>query len=513
MLDSSIINHLKGLFGELEADYTLDIQLHPQSENRDEVVELISDVASCSAKIEYTVNDGDSLRVTILKDKLNTGISFRAIPNGHEFSSLILAILNADGKGKNFPDEFTTKRIKGLKRDIKLTTYLSLTCTNCPDVVQDLNIMALLNSNITHEGVDGAINQSEVERLNIKAVPTVFANGEILHIGSSTIGELLNKLEERFGAGEVELTDTKEYDIIVAGGGPAGVTAAVYSARKGLSVAVVAERIGGQVNETVAIENLITIPHTTGKELATSLRALLLSNGVDIYENRRIESFDRVENTNLLCIKGGESLKASQLIVATGAKWRRLNIDGEEEYIGRGVAFCPHCDGPLFRGRRVAVIGGGNSGVEAAIDLAGICSKVVIYEYMESLKADKVLVEKAKSISNIEIITNTETLQFIGNENSLTDIVRRDRSTGDESTDPFSGVFIQIGLLANSAVFSSALDTNQSGEIVISESGRTSLSGVYAAGDVTNVAYKQIIISMGEGAKAALTAFDDRIRE
>ena len=513
MLDSSLKEALKGYFAELKANYLLDMQVAPQHESREELIGLVEGMASCSEKIESRLRDGDGLTLSLVKDGEDTGICFRAVPNGHEFTSLLLAILNADGIGKNIPDEHLCKRIKALKGDIKLSTYMSLTCTNCPDVVQSLNLMCLLNSNIRHEAVDGAINVDEVERLGVKSVPTVYVNGDVLHIGRSSMGELLDKLEARFESEAIEQSEPAEYDLLVAGAGPAGATAAVYSARKGLKVAVVAERIGGQVNETVAIENLISVAHTTGKELASDLKSLLVSNGVALYENRAIEAFEEKDGMKQLSLKGGERVKASQLIVATGAQWRKLNVEGESEYIGRGVAFCPHCDGPLFKGKHVAVVGGGNSGIEAAIDLAGICSKVTVLEFMEELKADKVLQEKARSLPNVEIFTNTATLQIEGDGSKLTSLRRQDRATKEEFTLALDGVFVQIGLMANSGVFKESLETNRIGEIVVSNNGRTSLDGVYAAGDVTTVSYKQIVISMGEGAKAALAAFDDRIRK
>ena len=512
MLDSSLIENLKGIFAELKANFIFDIKIDPQHESRAELVDLLNDVASCSDKIECRLADGAALEFSVLKDEQSTGISFRAVPNGHEFTSLLLAVLNADGKGKNFPDEFITKRIKALKGDIKISTYMSLTCTNCPDVVQSLNLITLLNPNISHEAVDGAINQDEVERLGIKSVPTVYANGKPLHIGRSTIGELVDKLEDMFESDVLEQGEPSEFDIIIAGAGPAGATSAVYSARKGLKVAVVAERIGGQVNETVAIENLISVAHTTGKELARDIKSLLINNGITLFENRRIEKFEVIDGLKFLSLKGGEVLKASQLIIATGTQWRKLNVPGESEYIGRGVAFCPHCDGPLFKNKEVAVIGGGNSGVEAAIDLSGICSKVTLLEFLEELKADKVLQEKLRSLPNVEIITNTATVKLEGDETKLEALYREDRLTKEKFKISLDGVFVQIGLMANSAVFKDLLETNRIGEIIISDNGRTSIPGVYAAGDVTTTSYKQIVISMGEGAKAALAAFDDRIR-
>ena len=436
------------------------------------------------------------------------------MPSGHEFTSLILAILNADGKGKNLPDEFTIKRIEALKGDINLTTYMSLSCTNCPDVVQALNIITLLNKNIRHEAVDGAINQPEVDSLGIKSVPTVFCNGESFHIGRGELGELLDKLEAKFESNEISQGEAKIFDIIIAGGGPGGTTAAVYSARKNLNVAVVCSRIGGQVNETVDIENLISVDKTTGGELSMDLKSRLIKNGVTVLENRTIESvaIEDEDDMKVLYLKGGESVKAKQLIIATGASWKKLNIEGEEKYIGKGVAFCPHCDGPMFKDRNVAVIGGGNSGIEAAIDLSGICAKVTVIEFLENLKADNVLVDKARSLNNIEIITNSATTKIIGDGSKVIALTHKDRGTEEITEIALDGVFVQIGLVANSDVFKNIVDTTDAGEILITKECRTSAKGVYAAGDVTTVTYKQIVISMGEGAKAALAAFDDRIR-
>lgn len=512
MLDSAIKDQLKGLFAQLEARYTFDIFVHPQHESRAELVDLLEEVASCSDHLSCRIQDGGGLKMILLKNGEDTGICFRAVPGGHEFTSLLMAILNADGKGKNFPDEFITRRIKALCGPVNLTTYISLTCTNCPDVVQALNVIVLLNNQIRHEIVDGSINEEEVNRMKIQAVPTVYADGEQLHVGRGSIGDLLDKLEARYGSVELEPAETKEYDVLVAGGGPAGTTAAIYSARKGLKVAVVAERIGGQVNETMGIENLISVPLTTGKELAQDLKKHLAEYNIDILENRRIEKVEVVDGMKVLSVKGGESFKAPVLIIATGANWRKLNVPGEEKYIGHGVAFCPHCDGPFYKDKEVAVIGGGNSGVEAAIDLAGICSKVTIFEFMESLKADTVLQEKAKSLPNVNIFTNTQTVEVLGNGDKVVGLIRKDRSSGREEVFAVDGIFVQIGLTANSVLFRELLETNRMGEILTDKNGRTSVRGIYAAGDVTDVTFKQIVIAMGEGAKAALAAFEDRMR-
>ena len=513
MLESALKEQLKGIFAGLEANFTFDISVSSSHENKTELLELLGDVADCSDHITCSVNEGEALKFTLLKNSDRTGITFRGIPNGHEFTSLLLAILNLDGKGKNFPDEAVCNRVKALKGPIHLTTYVSLTCTNCPDVVQALNAMTTLNPAITHEMVDGALYQDEVDALKIQGVPSVFADGKLLHVGRGEFGELLAKLEDQYGIDETKANaEVKEYDVIVVGGGPAGVSAAIYSARKGLRVAIVAERVGGQVKETVGIENLISVPETTGNELADNLKTHLLRYPVDLLEHRKVEKVEVVGKQKQITTSVGEKFLAPALIIATGASWRKLNVEGEAEYIGRGVAFCPHCDGPFYQDKNVAVIGGGNSGIEAAIDLAGICKKVTVFEFADSLKADRVLQEKVQSLPNVEIFTSSQTTQVVGNGDKMTAIRVKDRLTSEEREYSLDGIFVQIGLAANSAPFKGMLDMTPIGEIKIDAFCRTTLPGVYAAGDVSNVPYKQIVIAMGEGAKAALSAFDDHIR-
>jgi alkyl hydroperoxide reductase subunit F len=513
MLDTTLKEQIISVFAELQADYTLDITVSPQHESRGELLELLNDVAASSEKIICRVKDGDGLSFALLKNGEDTGIRFRGIPNGHEFTSLLLAILNADGKGKNIPDEAVCRRIQALKGDIRLTTYVSLTCTNCPDVVQTLNLMALLNPRIRHEMTDGALWQEEVEALKIQAVPSVFADGKLLHVGKSDLGELLGKLEAYYGM-ETEKAEISEkrYDVIVVGGGPAGSAAAIYSARKGLNVAVVAERIGGQVKETVGIENLISVPYTTGEQLADNLKTHLQHYSVHLLEHRRVEKIETAGKEKIISTGSGEKFIAPTVIIATGASWRKLNVGGESEYIGRGVAFCPHCDGPFYQGKHVAVVGGGNSGIEAAIDLAGICSKVTVFEFLDDLKADGVLQEKVRRLPNVEIFVSSQTTEVVGNGEKVTAIRVKNRKTEEERLVTLDGIFVQIGLSPNSAVFKEAVVTNRFGEIEIDTHCRTNQPGIYAAGDVTTVPYKQIIISMGEGAKAALSAFEDRMR-
>lgn len=515
MLDTSLKEQLTQIFSGLEADYVFDITVHPQHDSRQELIELLEETAACSDRISCRVHEGEGLEFHLLKNEQDTRICFRAVPNGHEFSSLLLAVLNADGKGKNLPDEATQRRIKGLQGPVSITTYMSLSCTNCPDVVQALNVITWLNPNVSHLIVDGALFKEEVERLKIQAVPSVWVNGESFHIGRSSLGELLEKLESKVGTAPSSdaPSEAHRFDVLVAGGGPAGASAAIYSARKGLKVGVVAGRIGGQVNETVGIENLISVPYTTGQTLAADLHTHLSHHkNITIFDNRRIESFALQGAEKQLTVKGGETFLAPALIIATGASWRKLNVPGEAEYIGRGVAFCPHCDGPFYQGKHVAVIGGGNSGVEAAIDLAGICAKVTVLEFMENLKADQVLQDKLFSLPNVEVQTAVQTLEVQGNGEAMTALRIKHRQEGTESVLPLDGVFVQIGLAANSQPFAEALETNRIGEILVDKNCRTALPGVYAAGDVSDVSYKQIIISMGEGAKAALSAFEDKIK-
>ena len=516
MLDSAILQQLREIFRNLDAHYTFRLIADSSRPEAEEMRAFLADVASTSDRLACELNQtfqDNSLEFSLLKEGVETGVTFRGIPNGHEFTSLLLAVLNADGKGKNLPDEALTRRIQALRGDICLTTYVSLTCTNCPDVVQALNIMALLNPSIRHEMVDGALFQSEAAK--VQAVPSVYAGEKLLHVGRGSLGELLEKLEAEFES--TPATDPapihRDFDVLVLGGGPAGASAAIYSARKGLKVGVVAGRIGGQVKETVGIENLISVPRTTGAQLADDLRTHLTEYPIELFEQRTIEQAELQEKQKTIHTKGGETFSAPAVIIATGAGWRRLGVPGEAEYIGRGVAFCPHCDGPFYRGKHVAVIGGGNSGIEAAIDLAGICSRVTVFEFLDSLKADQVLQEKVRSLPNVDILTSMQTTEVVGNGEKVTALRARHRDTGEEREFPLDGIFVQIGLAANSQPFREQLGTSRIGEILIDAHCRTNLPGVYAAGDVSSVPYKQIIIAMGEGAKAALSAFEDRIRK
>lgn len=516
MLDSSILEQVRGVFQNIENRFTLRATIDNTHGNAAEMVEFLRDFVTTSPNLslEEEENNASVVAFSLLKNNEATGITFRGIPNGHEFTSLLLAVLNADGKGKNLPDAAISQRIAQLSGDIRLQAYISLTCTNCPDVVQALNVMALVNPHIQVEMVDGALYQDEVSKLNIQAVPTVYANGELLHIGRGDLGELLQKLEDRFGSEEDANVQPieKNYDVVVVGGGPAGASAAIYSARKGLRVAIVAGRIGGQVKDTVGIENLISTPKTTGAHLAGDLLTHINEYPIDVFENRKVDKAELEGKEKRIHAKGGEVFIAPVVIIATGASWRKLNVENEAQYMGHGVHFCPHCDGPFYKGKEVAVIGGGNSGIEAAIDLAGICKKVTVLEFGDSLRADVVLQDKVASLTNVEICKMSQTTGIVGNNEGVTAIRVKDRTNDQEREISLDGIFVQIGLAANTDAFRDVLSLNPQHEIVVDAHCRTSIPGVYAAGDCTNVPYKQIIIAMGEGAKAALTAFDDRIR-
>ena len=515
MLDKNIIEQLTGIFSNLKSDITFHMYSRDESPDADQMKSFLNDVASVSAKLSVKSSQAPVPAPTfeIERNGSPTGVRFCGIPNGHEFTTLLLAVLNADGQGKNLPDETLTSRIKALKGPVKLNTFVSLTCTNCPDVAQALNIIALLNPGVENTVTDGAVVPEVVEELNIQSVPTVYAGDAVLSVGRSSLGDLLEKLETLYGVDQTADSTpvVRNYDVVVLGGGPAGATAAIYSARKGFKTAVVAKNIGGQVRETMAIENLTSVAEATGPELAAHLKEHLSRYPIDIFENRNVDTAD-ITGSEKTIVCANETFKSKAVIIATGAGWRRLSVPGENEHIGHGVAFCTHCDGPFYAGKRVAVVGGGNSGIEAAIDLAGMCPHVDVFEFMDTLKADGVLQEKAKSMGNIDIHLSTQVLEIIGDGKKVRSIKVKDRNTGNEMTYEVEGVFIQIGLLPNSSLFRESLPLGKGGEIIVDERCRTAVKRVYAAGDVTNVPYKQIVIAMGEGAKAALSQFEDAMR-
>lgn len=516
MLDRNILDQLQTVFDKLEADVSL---VYDTSSHADQkaLVDMLEQVAATSENITVKPSNSSSeLPEFHLEYKgVPNGISFKGIPSGHEFTSLILAILNSDGKGK-FPDDKISARIKKLKGPIELRTFISLTCENCPDVVQTLNQMALIHGDFKHQMVDGAYTQEEIKILGIQGVPSVIAKGKLVYTGRLNLIDLLTKLEETFGVDENASAAAKsdpnlgEFDVVVIGGGPAGAAAAIYSARKGLKTAVLAEKMGGQVQDTKGIENLIGVKYTEGPHLAAQLSQHINEYNVSVFEHRRVKSVKQ-DSKKYIELEGGEFLTAKSIIVTTGAKWRELGIPGEKEYIGRGVAFCPHCDGPYYKGKDIAVVGGGNSGVEAAIDLAGIVKSITLFEYMDVLKADQVLVNKLKSLPNVRIITNAKTERVVGDGAKVLGIEYTDRVTNKLEVIDLDGIFVQIGLLPNSGFIKDIVEVTKFGEIVIDNKNRTSAKGIYAAGDVTTIPYKQIVIAMGEGAKAALASFEDQM--
>ncbi|MFA5584002.1 MAG: alkyl hydroperoxide reductase subunit F [Bacteriovoracaceae bacterium] len=512
MLDTAIIEQLKGVYQALENEVSLVIKKSEHANYKD-LKDLAESLASTSSKIAVVHSDEPSKlpELSIHYKGQPTGINFVGYPGGHEFTSLVLAILHTDGKGK-LPDSAILNRIKRIKGPVEIKTYISLSCENCPEVVQALNLMCLYHPNFKHTMVDGGLVQEEVASLGIQGVPSVVKNEKLLSSGKTNLVELIAKLEAEYGTEEQEINpedlDLGSYDVVVVGAGPGGASAAIYSARKGLKTAIIAERVGGQVQDTKGIENLISVPYTEGPQLAAQLASHISEYDIKLLEHRRVKN---VINGDLkkLELESGEYLQTKSLIVATGAKWRELGVPGEKEHIGRGVAFCPHCDGPIFKGKDIAVIGGGNSGVEAAIDLAGIVKSIKLIEFGAELKADTVLVNKVKTLSNVEIITNAKTTQVIGDNGKVVGLEYEDRTNNESKRIDLEGVFVQIGLVPNSSFIKDVVETNRFGEIVVDNKCRTNVAGIYAAGDVTTVPYKQIIISMGEGAKAALTSFED----
>jgi alkyl hydroperoxide reductase subunit F len=517
MLDHEIVEQLRKHFADLGAviELVVDRSTHGKQQ---ELLDLLNSVAAASSDIVVQLGDEVSAmpRFAVKKSGVPTGIVFQGIPGGHEFTSFVLAILNSAGKGK-MPDGGLAKRIRSLKGPARIRTFVSLSCENCPEVVQALNQVALIHGAIEHSMVDGEYVQEELAKLGVQGVPSVYVGDDLIHSGKATLAELLEKLEAKLGLNEAaigQISDLGHFDVAVLGGGPAGASAAIYSVRKGLKTILVAAKLGGQVQETKGIENLISVIYTEGPQLAANLEQHLRSYPISILEHRQVQSIthDLPTGRKDVLLSGGERFSCASLIIATGAKWRELGVPGEKEYIGRGVAFCPHCDGPYYKGKRVAVVGGGNSGVEAAIDLAGICAEITLFEYMDRLKADDILVRKLKSLPNVHIVTNAKTTAVVGNGDKVISLGYQDRVAGENHRLDLDGIFVQIGLSPNSDIVKGLVEVNSFGEIIVDAKGRTSVPGIYAAGDVTTVPFKQIVIAMGEGSKAALTAFEDRMR-
>ena len=515
-LDITIRNQLQDYMARLVSPIKLLANVD-ESASSQEMLGMLEEVTSLSEKI--TLNKETNVSKRIPSFEVNreidaTGITFAGIPSGHEFTSFVLALLQAGGHPLKLDAE-KIEQIKNIQGKFHFETYISLSCHNCPDVVQALNAMSIINPNISHTMIDGALFQKEVEDKQIMAVPTIFLNGEPFGQGRMELDEIVNKIDSSASLKEAEKISKKEtYDILIVGGGPAGASAAIYSARKGIRTGIVSERFGGQVMDTLGIENFISVKATEGPKLVTALEEHVKEYEVDIMNLQRAKSIQKNDENALFEVEleNGGKLKSKSVIVATGARWRELNVPGEKEFKGKGVAYCPHCDGPLFKGKHVAVIGGGNSGVEAAIDLANIVGHVTLFEFAGELKADDILQKRLYSLSNVDVILNAQTLEVLGSD-KVNSMIYLDRKTNEKKTIALEGIFIQIGLLPNTDFVKNTVDLSKFGEIIIDSHGQSSLPGLFAAGDVTTVPYKQIIIAMGEGAKASLGAFDYLIRQ
>ena len=513
MLDSAIKEQLRAYLGRLQRPIEIVATLDG-SARAQEMGELVKEIAELSEKIGVRTDGSASLvpSFAIGWPGEAARVEFAGIPMGHEFTSLVLALLQTGGHPPKIGPE-VIEQIRALDGEYRFETFISLSCHNCPDVVQALNLIAVLNPRATSVMIDGALFQDVVNERQIMAVPTVFLNGQPFGQGRMTIEEIVAKLDVGAEKREAEKISAKEaFDVLVVGGGPAGAAAAIYAARKGIRTGVLAERFGGQVLDTLAIENFISVKETDGPKLAAGLEQHVREYDVDIMNLQRADALIPGEQFHEVRTASGAVLKAKSVIISTGARWREMNVPGEREYRARGVAYCPHCDGPLFKGKRVAVIGGGNSGVEAAIDLAGIVAHVTLLEFDSKLRADAVLQKKLASLPNVTVITQAQTTEVHGDGQKVTGLSYKDRTSGELKRVELEGIFVQIGLLPNTDWLKGTVALSNRGEIEIDARGQTSVPGVFAAGDATTVPYKQIIIAMGAGATAALGAFDHLIR-
>ncbi|MBW3199031.1 alkyl hydroperoxide reductase subunit F [Marinobacter nauticus] len=517
MLDANIKGQLKAYMEKLQQPIEL-VAAYDDSKKSEELKQLLEEIEPMSEKISLRTEESTEVRrpsFAINRVGTDIGVRFAGIPMGHEFTSLVLALLQVGGHPSKASQE-VIQQVQELEGEFEFETYFSLSCQNCPDVVQALNLMSVLNPNIKHTSIDGALFQDEVEQREVMAVPSVYLNGQPWGQGRMTLEEIAARLDTNSAEKEARKINQKDaFDVLVIGGGPAGSAAAIYAARKGIATGIAAERFGGQVADTMGIENLISVPYTEGPKLVAAMEQHVNEYEVDIMNMQRAEKLIPAEQTGGLHevrLANGGSLKARTLILSTGARWRQMGVPGEEEYRNKGVAYCPHCDGPLFKGKRVAVIGGGNSGVEAAIDLAGIVGHVTLIEFGEQMRADEVLQKKLRSLNNVKIITSGQTTEVVGTDGKVSGLNYTDRTTGESHHVELEGVFVQIGLVPNTEWLKGDIELSQHGEIIVNDRNETSIPGVFAAGDATTVPYKQIVISMGEGSKAALSAFDFLIR-
>lgn len=516
MLDDNLKAQLKAYLERVTLPFEIEASLS-DSESSTELKQLLQDIAGMSDKITLSLDGNDARKPSFSLKRTGSeqSLRFAGIPLGHEFTSLVLALLWTGGHPPK-TEQATIDQIKGLDGDYLFEVYMSLSCHNCPDVVQALSLMSVLNPRVKTVIVDGALFQDEVNAREIMAVPTVYLNGQEFGSGRMTVEEIAAKLDTNAAAKDAAKLSAKDaYDVLVVGGGPAGAAAAVYAARKGIRTGVAAERFGGQVNDTLAIENYISVLSTDGPKFSMALESHVKDYGVDVMNLQRADKLIPATTPGGLVeiqLANGGVLKSKTVILSTGARWRNVNVPGEQEYKNKGVAYCPHCDGPLFKGKRVAVIGGGNSGVEAAIDLAGLVAHVTLIEFGDQLRADAVLVRKLESLANVTIVKSAQTTEFTGAGGKLNGLNYTDRVSGEAKRIELEGVFVQIGLVPNTEWLRGTLELSKHGEIIVDAKGQTSLPGVFAAGDATTVPYKQIIIAAGDGAKAALSAFDHLIR-
>ena len=517
MLDTTMKNQLKAYLEKLTKPVELIATLD-NSDKSSEVHELLTEIAELSERVSFRIDNTLAVRkpsFLITHPGSNHGPRFAGSPLGHEFTSLVLALLQMGGHPAKASVELL-EQIQGIEGDFHFETYYSLSCHNCPDVVQALNLMSILNPKITHTAIDGGVFQNEIQERNIMGVPAVFLNGEDFGQGRMTLEEIANKIDTGAEKRKAEALNARApYEVFIVGSGPAGAAAAIYAARKDIRTGLMGERFGGQVLDTVDIENYISVAKTEGQLLASALKVHVDEYNVDVIDSesaRTLIPASEEGGLHQLVTASGAVIKARSIIIATGAKWRNLNVPGEEQYRTKGVTYCPHCDGPLFKGKRVAVIGGGNSGIEAAIDLAGVVEHVTVLEFASEMKADKVLQDKARSLKNVDIILNAQTQEVKGDGSKVTGLQYQDRVSGNQHNIALSGIFVQIGLLPNTQWLEGVVERNRMGEIVIDTKGETSVKGIFAAGDCTTVPYKQIIIATGEGAKASLSAFDYLIR-
>ena len=506
MLNDELKSQLQQLLQLMEGDVVLRASLGSDDKS-EELKALLDEVSAMSSQIQ--VEEASLKRTpsfTVNRPDEDTGIIFAGIPMGHEFNSFVLALLQVSGRPPK-EEQSVLNQIKSLEGPLHFETFVSLTCQKCPDVVQALNLMSVVNPNITHTMIDGAVFKDESE--DIMAVPAVFLNGEEFGNGRMSVQDILNQLGSK--ADPSEFNDKDPYDVLIVGGGPASGTAAIYTARKGLRTGIVADRIGGQVNDTATIENFVTVKETEGPQFSSALEDHINQYDVDVMKGIQAKGIEKTDDGIEVTLDNDAKLMSKTVIIATGARWRKLQIPGEDRLLNKGVAFCPHCDGPLFEGKDVAVVGGGNSGVEAAIDLAGIVKNVTLLERNPELKADNVLQERLRELPNVTIVKNAQTTEVLG-EDSVTGIQYQDKETGEEHEIQLDGIFVQIGLLPNTEWLDNYVELNQGNEVMIDRQKATSVPGIFAAGDVTDDRNKQIIISMGAGANAALNAFDYIIR-